>query len=203
MHTSVGAACGRDDDGDDAPEMEMRYTLRISKLIQAASDVNKKSAGRASKLFDALHPNFQFDLGTQALIMATSRVGFGLEVFPMKRSIFILAGAVVLLPATATAQHSSKASESKPSVTANTDKSSQKAETLLGQVSADGKKFLSDEDDIWTVSNPEVLSGHAGHYVSLRCSKDSSKNEIYVFSAKAAVRDAKYVSKTGDAAFRR
>jgi hypothetical protein len=120
----------------------------------------------------------------------------------MKKSIFIPLAVVLLLPSTAPAQHSSKAAESRPSTT-DAQKSSKKAVTLLGQVSADGKSFLGDDDNIWVVSNPSVLAGHEGHYVSLRCQVNPDKNEIYVFSAKAAARDAKYSPKTGDAAFRR
>jgi hypothetical protein len=121
----------------------------------------------------------------------------------MKKSIFILVGAALLLTTTTVrAQHSSKAAESKPSAT-DAQKSSKKAVTLLGQISADGKSFLSDNDDIWMISNPSILAGHEGHYVSLLCRATPNKNEIYVFSAATAVRNAKYVAKNGDAAFRR
>ena len=120
----------------------------------------------------------------------------------MKKQVSVFLGIALLLPYTVLAQHSSKASESKP-VATDAQKSPKKAITLLGQVSADGKSLLGDNDDIWTVSNPNALAGHEGLYVSLRCQANFNKNEIYVFSAKPAVKAAKDVGKTGDSAFRR
>jgi hypothetical protein len=66
-----------------------------------------------------------------------------------KRTILFLAAALLLLQATASAQHSSKAAEGKPV----SPKSSQRAVVLIGQVSLDGKTLISEKDEIWTVDN--------------------------------------------------
>jgi hypothetical protein len=117
----------------------------------------------------------------------------------MKKPTFVLLAAAMFLPCASLAQHSSKAAESTPPAQA----SSRKAVTLTGQASADGKTLLADNDDIWTVKNPGVLAGLEGQYVSLRCQVNADKKELQLFTAKAAVREAKYTKKTSDAAFRR
>jgi hypothetical protein len=120
----------------------------------------------------------------------------------MKKLTFVLLAAALFLPTASLAQHSSKAAESKASA-ASSQKSSAKAVTIFGEASADGKALLTDDDEIWTVTNPNVLAGHEGQYVSVRCQADPDKHEIHLFSAKAAVREAKYVTKRSDSAFRR
>jgi hypothetical protein len=67
----------------------------------------------------------------------------------------------------------------------------------------DGKILVTDDDDIWKVTNPNVLAGHEGQYVSVRCQANPDKKELHLFTVKAAARDAKYVTKSSDAAFRR
>jgi len=120
----------------------------------------------------------------------------------MKKLTFVLFVAALFLPAASLAQHSSKAAESKASAT-SPQKAPAKAVTISGEASADGKVLLTDEDEIWMVTNPNVLAGHEGQYVSVRCQADPDKHEIHVFSAKAAARGAKYVVKNSDSAFRR
>jgi hypothetical protein len=78
-----------------------------------------------------------------------------------------------------------------------------KAVTISGQVSDDGKFLVSDDDDIWTVNNPNVLAGHVGQQVRVKCQVVQEKNEIHVFYVRAELRDVKYVPKSGDSAFRR
>jgi len=175
------------------------FASRVNLAVRSVSPLKSELP---SKLFDAFHSNFTFDSGMLALIMAASSVVFRPEVVTMKNAIFILVFLALNLPTNAAPQHSSKAAESKRSATGS-EGYSKKAITLSGQVSGDGKTFLTNEDDILVISNAGVLAGYEGQYVSLRCRVNSSKSEIYVFSAKAAVRDAKYVTKPGDSAFRR
>jgi hypothetical protein len=120
----------------------------------------------------------------------------------MKQHGIVFVVIAMLLPASSLAQHSSKAAEAKPTGQ-KTQKASQKAVTLSGQASADGKILVTDDDDIWIVTNPNVLAGHEGQYISVRGQTDSEKNELHVFSAKVAAREAKYVTNRGDSAFRR
>ena len=120
----------------------------------------------------------------------------------MKKTTLVLLAAAMFLPYSSLAQHSSKAAESTSSAQ-TTSKSGHKAVTLTGQASADGKTLLGDNDDIWMVKNPGVLAGLEGQYVSVRCQADPDKKEVHLFTAKAAVREAKYAAKASDAAFRR
>lgn len=120
----------------------------------------------------------------------------------MKKPTFVLLAFALFLPATSLAQHSSKAAESKP-LGSTAQRASAKAVTLSGQASADGKTLVTDDDDIWTVTNPNVLAGHERQYVSVRCQADPDKKELHLFSVKVAAREAKYVVNRGDSAFRR
>lgn len=83
----------------------------------------------------------------------------------MKKWILVLLAVALLTPIAALAQHSSKAAETKPV----TSGSPSKAVTLSGQISLDGKTLVSQENDIWMVSNPDVLVGHEGQWVSVKC----------------------------------
>jgi hypothetical protein len=116
-----------------------------------------------------------------------------------KRTIFFLAAALLLLPLTASAQHSSKAAESKP----RGPKSSQRAVALTGQVSLDGKTLVGEKDEIWTVDNAAVLTGLEGRQVAVKCEILPGKNQIHVFSASAHIPDVKDAANHGDSAFRR
>jgi hypothetical protein len=49
--------------------------------------------------------------------------------------------------------------------------------------SFDEKLFVTDEDmKIWSVTNPKVLKGHAGHHVRITAQVDIAKNAIVVKS---------------------
>jgi len=78
-----------------------------------------------------------------------------------------------------------------------------KAVTLSGLISLDGKMLVSDENDIWGVSNPNVLAGHEGQQVLVKCQVFLEKNEIHVFSIKPAGAELKSASYRSDSAFRR
>jgi hypothetical protein len=116
-----------------------------------------------------------------------------------KRAILFLAAVLLLLPATASSQHSSKAAEGKP----GGPKSSQKAVVLTGQVSLDGKALINEKDEIWTVENAAVLAGLEGRQVVVKCQVLPGKNQIHVFSASAHTPDVKDAANRGDSAFRR
>jgi hypothetical protein len=120
----------------------------------------------------------------------------------MKKWMFILLAVSFLMPVAALAQHSSKAAEVAP-VGAPTTKVPQKAVTILGNVSLDGKSLVSEENDIWNVSNPEFLAGHKGKRVLVKCQVHPDKNEIQVLSVKAAAQEVKFASYKSDSAFRR
>lgn len=120
----------------------------------------------------------------------------------MKKWILVLLAVVLLIPAGALGQHSSKAAEATPAGS-NFSKAVPKAVTLTGQISLDGKTLVSEENDIWTVSNANVLAGHEGQRVSVKCQVASGKNEIHVFSVKAAPLEVKAASNKADSAFKR
>jgi hypothetical protein len=120
----------------------------------------------------------------------------------MKKWSLVLLVVAAVMPTAALAQHSSKANEAKPA-DSNPQAVAPKAVTISGQVSEDEKTLIGDDDAIWAVSNPGVLAGHRGQQVLVKCELHSGTNEIHVFSIKMSLREVKYVSKSGDSAFRR
>jgi hypothetical protein len=116
-----------------------------------------------------------------------------------KRTILLLATVCFFFPLTVLAQHSSKAAETKQV----DSKLSKKASLLSGQISLDGKTLVTEKNEIWTVTNPDVLAGHQGQRVLVKCQLFASKNEIQVFSLEPAAKDLKLASNRADSAFRR
>jgi len=119
----------------------------------------------------------------------------------MKKWSLVLLAVALLMPITAVAQHSSKAAEAKPG--SKTSIVARKAVSIFGQISKDGKTLVSEENDIWSVTNPNVLAGHEGQQVSVKCQVNPDKNEIHVFSVKVALMELKPASNKTDSAFRR
>ena len=118
----------------------------------------------------------------------------------MKTSIFVVL-AIASLTAGALAQdqagtnsnqatHAGSAMSSKPLV-------------VSGKVSSDGKSLLTDIDSEWAVSNPEVLKGHEGRRVTVRCYVDTEQSRIQVLRVKKEDSELKYAVKHDDSAFRR
>jgi hypothetical protein len=65
------------------------------------------------------------------------------------------------------------------------DKSSGKTMTMTGTVSSDGKMFVADKDNkSWKVDNPDVLTAHQGHHVSVTASEDPASETLHVNSVK-------------------
>lgn len=120
----------------------------------------------------------------------------------MKKWMFTLLPMALLMSNAAPAQDPPKPAEVKKAEL-KSRKASTKAITISGQVSDDGKFLVSDDDDIWAVNNPNTLAEHVGQQVRVKCQALPDKNEIHVFSVRVELRDVKYVSKSGDSAFRR
>lgn len=120
----------------------------------------------------------------------------------MKKANLILLAFAVFVSASAMAQDQAKPEDAKPAST-RTQGTGRKALTMSGRVSEDGKAIVSDDDDIWDVSNSKVLTGHEGQQVTVKCQVSVDKNEIRVLSLKTAQGEVKYVANRGDSAFRR
>jgi hypothetical protein len=120
----------------------------------------------------------------------------------LKKWSLVLLAVALLMPITAAAQHSSKAAEAKPTGSKSTIVA-RKAVSISGQISMDGKTLVSEENDIWSVTNPNALAGHEGKAVSVKCQVFPDKNEIHVISVKGAPIDVKSASNKADSAFRR
>jgi hypothetical protein len=119
----------------------------------------------------------------------------------MKKWSIVLLAVALLMPITAAAQHSSKAAETKPG--SKTPIVARKAVFIFGQIGKDGNTLVSEENDIWSVTNPNALAGLEGQLVSVKCQVNPEKNEIHVFSVKAALMEVKSASNKADSAFRR
>jgi hypothetical protein len=120
----------------------------------------------------------------------------------MKKWMLVLLPIALLIPKIARAQDLPKADDGKkPALT--TASVPTKAKTIAGQVSDDGRTLVSDDDDIWAVSNPSVLAKHVGQQVRIKCQILPGKSEIHMFSVKVDPGEVRYVSSHGDSAFRR
>ena len=64
--------------------------------------------------------------------------------------------------------------------------------TVAGQVSNDRKTLVTDIDSEWSVSNPEMLKGHEGRRVTVKCYVDTEKSRIQVLSVKKDPTEATY-----------
>jgi hypothetical protein len=119
----------------------------------------------------------------------------------MKKWFLIFVATTLLIPASALGQSATTAPAEQarqPVAKAVTPK----AVTLSGHVSVDRKFLISDKDEIWAVSNPDIFAGQEGKQVLAKCQLHADKNEIHVFFFKQALQEVKYISK-GDSAFRR
>jgi hypothetical protein len=84
-----------------------------------------------------------------------------------------------------------------------TRKMSRKPTSLSGKVGTDGKTLTADKDSrIWTVNNPEALSGIDGQHVKVRAQLDAALSQIRIVSV-TAIAEERTGTKFGDAAFRR
>jgi hypothetical protein len=84
-----------------------------------------------------------------------------------------------------------------------TRKRSRKPSSFSGTVGTAGKTLTADKDRrIWTVSNPEVLSGIDGRHVKVRALLDAALSQIRIVAVSAFAEERAGV-KFGDAAFRR
>ena len=120
----------------------------------------------------------------------------------MKKWFLTLLAVALLMPIVAAAQHSSKAAEGKLTAS-RAPIVARKAVSIAGQISLDGKKLVSEENDVWSVINPDVLAAHKGQQVLVKCQVFPDKNEIQVYSVKAVLSEAKAASNRGDSAFKR
>ena len=64
---------------------------------------------------------------------------------------------------------------------------SEKASSITGKISEDGKSFVSDKDGkSYTISNPDSVKGHEGHHVTLKAKVSSDSTSVDVVSLKMA-----------------
>jgi hypothetical protein len=115
----------------------------------------------------------------------------------MKKAILIPLFLTLVMCVAAVAQETRKSGDSTGPA------ASRKAVTLSGRVSEDATAFVSDQDDVWEVSNAKVLIGHQGQQVIVKCQLYPDKNEMRVLSVSTAQGEVKYVVNRGDSAFRR
>jgi hypothetical protein len=120
----------------------------------------------------------------------------------MKNWPVVILAVALLMPMVTVAQHSSKAAEGKPT-SSPARIVPRKAVSISGQISLDGKKLLSEENDVWSVINPNVLAGHEGQQVLVKCQVFPDKSEIQVIFVKPALLELKAASNKTDSAFKR
>ncbi len=107
----------------------------------------------------------------------------------MKR---FLAAAVIVLLATQVALFAGPADNTRPVAV--------KGLNLAGKVSADGKNFVTDDDNSWIIANPETLKGFENRYVTVKCRINPDKHALSIISVETQGDSA---PRLHDAAFRR
>ena len=73
---------------------------------------------------------------------------------------------------------------------------------LSGKVSDDGKQFVADDDNSWSIANAETTKGLEGRFVVVKCRMDLNKRAIRVLSVEQPS-ETSPTAHLGDAAFRR
>ena len=73
---------------------------------------------------------------------------------------------------------------------------------LSGKVTEDGKQFVADDDNRWSISNTEATRGLESRYAIVKCRMDVAKRAIHVLSVEEPA-ESKHKAHLGDAAFRR
>lgn len=112
----------------------------------------------------------------------------------------VLAVTMVLVSTAAFAQQNSRSGAVQVQ-NADSTITAKKAVMLSGRVSDDGKLLISEDQDRWTVSNPSLLSPHAGKLVNVKCQLSADQSSIHVLLVRPA--DPQYMSAHSDSAFRR
>ncbi len=105
----------------------------------------------------------------------------------MKKAIFVSCFLTLSMCIAAVAQDARKPGDS------ITQLAHGKAVTLSGRVSEDAKAFVSEQDEVWEVSNAKVLTGHEGQLVVVKCQLYPDKNEMRVLLVSSAHGEVKYV----------
>ena len=101
----------------------------------------------------------------------------------MRKLMLIAFACAVATSLLALAQGTYPSDQAKPD-TAKTEKAADKAVSLSGKVSDDGKTFTDKDGKSWTVANPDAVKGHEGHEVTLKAHPNADKNEVHIVSVK-------------------
>jgi hypothetical protein len=117
----------------------------------------------------------------------------------MKTSILIVIVILSLLPAAVAQDQAGSNDEARRAGSAM----STKPLVVSGKVSLDGKSLLTDIDSEWVFSNPEVLKGHEGLRVTVKCYVDTGRSRIQILRVKKEESEIKYAARYNDSAFRR
>lgn len=119
----------------------------------------------------------------------------------MKRSIFGTILLVLMTSGIALTQDQPQSASLTPA--SSVARPAGKSLTVFGKVSGDGRSLVTDIDTEWTISNPEILKGREATLVTVKCYVDPERNQLRVLSVKTAQPEFKFVSRSGDSAFRR
>jgi hypothetical protein len=159
---------------------------------------DRVSGRRPPRIFlHSQNRNFRFDPASAASNNSAKAIVSLAKGCSMKKAILIPLFLTLVMCVAAVAQETRKSGD------ATGPAASRKAVTLSGRVSEDATAFVSDQDDVWEVSNAKVLIGHQGQQVVVKCQLYPDKNEMRVLSVSTAQGEVKYVVNRGDSAFRR
>lgn len=75
--------------------------------------------------------------------------------------------------------------------------------SLSGRLGDDGKSFLAKHGQVWTIANPDAVSGQAGQELKLKVQLVSAAHEIQVLAVKVVATQVRLVANPSDSAFHR
>ena len=116
----------------------------------------------------------------------------------MKTSIVVPLAVMLLMLSALVAQE--KVGSPKPD---NAAGASAKPLMVSGKVSGNGKTLVTDIDSEWMVSNADVLKGHEGRRVTVKCYVDTERNRIQILWVRKDEAESNYSARSMDSAFRR
>lgn len=99
----------------------------------------------------------------------------------MKKVTLIFIAFALLLCAGTMAQQNSRSGAVRLQK-ADTTTMGVRAVMLSGRISNDGKTLVSEDQDKWKVSNPDVLAGQLGRIVTVKCRLSDDQTSIHVLS---------------------
>lgn len=122
----------------------------------------------------------------------------------MKKWMLLPLAVLCLWPAGALGQDAAK-TDAVAQTSPSSKPASVKQKTISGKVGEDGRTIVTAKNNLWTITNPDILKEHAGRQVRVKCqlSSNAEASVIQILSIRIIPSEVKFTANPSDAAFRR